>query len=126
MEPTAKPAEPDDPMELCGVGVPADQEAVRDMAYVFAEEFARSGLDEAAILELFRNPFYGGAHQAYRALGAEVVQGIVDECVAVWGRAVGRIYEPPGSDAQLLPWPTFSAPKPIDADEMPSMGRRGE
>jgi len=37
--------EPDltDPQELVGVVLPADTEASREMAYVFAEEFARLG-----------------------------------------------------------------------------------
>ena len=101
--------EPDfsDPSELVGVGLAAGREATEDMAYAFAEEFARMGHDEATILNLFRNPFYGGAHQAYRALGAEAVQGIVGECVAVWGRAAGPIREAAPCEVQVLPWPAF-------------------
>jgi hypothetical protein len=78
--------DPTDPTMLVGVVLPAGEEAVRDMAYVFAEEFARMGLDGAAILGLFRNPFYAGAHQAYRAFGPDEVRAIISECVAVWGR----------------------------------------
>ena len=77
--------DPTDPNILVGVVLPADQEAVRDMAYVFAEEFARMGFNEARILRLFKNPFYAGAHQAYRALGEEAVRSIVEECLGVWG-----------------------------------------
>ncbi len=106
--------EPDfsDPNELVGVVLPAGAEADLDMAYAFAEEFARSGLDETAILNLFRNAFYGGAHQAYRALGAEAVQAIVGECVAVWGRVAAQIRDVPARDVQLLPWPSFSVAAP--------------
>jgi len=78
--------DPTDPTMLVGVVLPAGEEAVRDMAYVFAEEFARTGLDGAAILGLFRDPFYAAAHQAYRALGPDEVRAIISECVAVWGR----------------------------------------
>jgi hypothetical protein len=79
-----KPAEPDDPMALVGVPVPADVEVWREMAYVFAEEFARLGYDEARLLALFRSPFYAGLHRAWRALGEAEIRAIVAECVHVW------------------------------------------
>ena len=49
-----KEIEPDDPMELVGVVLPANPEAERDMAYVFAEEFARMGYDRERLLALFK------------------------------------------------------------------------
>ena len=64
-------ADGEDPMELVGVAVPADAESQREMAYVFAEEFARLGEGGARILRLFQNPFYAGANAAYRALGLD-------------------------------------------------------
>jgi hypothetical protein len=79
--------ETDDPMELMGVVLPADLEATRDMAYVFAEEFARVGHGAEQLLSLFKHPFYAGAHGAYRTLGEEAIRAIVAECVAVWGQA---------------------------------------
>ncbi len=79
--------DPTDPTMLVGVVLPSGVEAMRDMAYVFAEEFARIGFDAKGLLDIFRNPFYAGAHQAYRALGEDAVRAVVDECVAVWGRA---------------------------------------
>ena len=79
--------DPTDPNVLVGVLLPADAEAMREMAYVFAEEFARMGHDRQQILALFKNPFYGGAHGAYRALGEETIQSIVDECVKAWSGA---------------------------------------
>ncbi len=78
--------DPTDPNMLVGVVLPSNEEATREMAYVFAEEFARMGFDAQGIANLFRDPFYAGAHQVYRALGAEAVGEIVRECVAVWGR----------------------------------------
>jgi hypothetical protein len=77
--------DPTDPNILVGVVLPADEEAMREMAYVFAEEFARLGHDRQQILTLFKNPFYAGAHGAYRALGEETIQSIVDECIGAWG-----------------------------------------
>jgi hypothetical protein len=80
-----KPPEPDDPLELVGVAVPADHEVWREMAWVFAEEFGRLGYDEARLLALFRSPFYAGLHRAWRALGEAEVRDIVTACVGAWG-----------------------------------------
>ena len=80
-----KDPDPTDPNMLVGVVLPADAEAMRDMAYVFAEEFARMGYAREQLLWLFKNPFYGGAHGAYRSLGEEETLSIIDECVAAWG-----------------------------------------
>jgi hypothetical protein len=81
-------ADPDpmDPTVLIGVSLPATAEATREMAWVFAEEFARTGFDAPRILRLFRSPFYAGAHMALRALGEAEVTAIVEECVRAFGR----------------------------------------
>ena len=84
-----KPVENDDPMELVGVELPAGEEAMRDMAYVFAEEFARIGHDEAWLLRVFRNPFYTGPHRAFLALGEPAVREIITECVRAWHGRTG-------------------------------------
>ncbi len=80
--------EPDtsDPHELIGVVLPADAQAMREMACVFAEEFARMGYDAARILRLFEDPHYAGANGAYRALGRETTTAIIAESISVWGR----------------------------------------
>jgi hypothetical protein len=86
---------------------------MEDMAYVFAEEFARMGMGAAEILELFGSSFYGGAHRAHEALGEAAVRAIVDECVEVWGRAAGRIQDAPtaaGEEIQMLAWPMSARP----------------
>ena len=77
--------DPTDPNVLVGVELPADDEATREMAWVFAEEFARMGFDARRILGLFRSPFYAGAHTAWRALGEVEIGAVVEECVGVWG-----------------------------------------
>jgi hypothetical protein len=79
--------DPTDPSMLVGVMLPAEAETETEVAYVFAEEFARLGYDRTRILWLFKNPFYGGAHDAYQALGDETIRAIIDECLAAWGRA---------------------------------------
>jgi hypothetical protein len=76
--------DPSDPHVLVGVEVPADATAARDMAWVFAEEFARLGMPAARIRRLFENPFYAGAHRAWQAIGEGEINAIVDECVRVW------------------------------------------
>jgi hypothetical protein len=80
-----KDPDPSDPNMLVGVMLSADAEATRDMAYVFAEEFARLGYTREQLLWLFKNPFYGGAHGAYRALGENEILSIIDECLSAWG-----------------------------------------
>ena len=79
-----KDPDPTDPNMLVGVMLPADAEATRDMAYVIAEEFARLGYTREQLISLFKNPFYGGAHGAYRAIGEEATLAIIDECLSVW------------------------------------------
>jgi len=101
--------DPSDPTMLIGVALPAGPQATLDMAYAFAEEFARAGMDEETIFGLFADSFYAGPHQAYRALGDRAVREIVRECVEVWGRAPGRVRETPAAPrdgGQWLLWPT--------------------
>jgi hypothetical protein len=81
-----KDPDPTDPNMLVGVMLEANAEATRDMAYVFAEEFARLGYTREQLLWLFKNPFYGGAHGAYRALGESETLSIIDECLNAWGQ----------------------------------------
>jgi hypothetical protein len=88
-----KDPEPTDPNMLVGVMLPADAEATREMAYVFAEEFARLGYTREQLLWLFRNPFYGGAHGAYRSLGEQETLSIIDEGLNVWGRVQTKVQD---------------------------------
>ncbi|HXG51308.1 MAG TPA: hypothetical protein VNN77_07890 [candidate division Zixibacteria bacterium] len=88
-----KDVEADDPMELVGVVLPAAAETMEEMAYAFAEEFALMGYDADRLLRLFQNPFYAGAHQAYRALGDAAIRGIVRECTSAWARAAVKVQE---------------------------------
>jgi len=91
-----KDPDPTDPNMLVGVMLPADAEATRDMAYVFAEEFARLGYTREQLLWLFKNPFYGGAHGAYRALGENETLAIIDECLNAWGSVRIRVQDVQG------------------------------
>jgi len=78
--------DPTDPSMLCGVSLPGGPEATREMAAVFAEEFARMGLGAKEIGALFRDPFYGAAHRAFLFLGEETIDAMIAEAVAAWGR----------------------------------------
>jgi len=110
-----KDPDPTDPNMLVGVLLPADAEATRDMAYVFAEEFARLGYTREQLLGLFKNPFYGGAHGAYRALGENETLSIIDECLNVWGQARISIldfgFPIDGNDKSLELEPNNRSPK---------------
>jgi len=79
-------ADPQDPLLLVGVDLPGSREQQREMASVFAEEFARLGFGEERILGLFHNPFYTAAHRALADLGEEEIRALVGEVAAVWGR----------------------------------------
>ena len=76
--------DPADPTVLVGVELPAGPEALETMAYVFAEEFARLGFDEARLLRLFRDPLYAAPHRAFQVLGEPRVRAIIAECVRAW------------------------------------------
>jgi len=71
--------EPDaeDPMEIVGVVLdrPVDRQGLDDMARTFVEEYTLMGWAPKRILAMFRQPFYGAAHDAYEALGeARIVE----------------------------------------------------
>ena len=110
-----KDPDPTDPNMLVGVLLPADAEATRDMAYVFAEEFARMGYTREQLLGLFKNPFYGGAHGAYRALGEEQTLSIIDECLGVWGNF--RISVQDVQPFRSVQTPTSFLPRDAGEDE---------
>jgi hypothetical protein len=78
--------DPSDPQMLVGVVLPGSPDAMREMASVFADEFARLGYTARQILGLFEEPFYAGAHAALRALGEAEIRAIVDACAARWPR----------------------------------------
>jgi hypothetical protein len=88
--------DPADPMLLVGVTLPAGENSAEDMAYVFAEEFARLGFSEQRLLSLFHEPFYAGAHQALELLGEERIRLIVQEAVGMWGQVQYSVQEPVG------------------------------
>ena len=102
--------DPEDPNVLVGVELPADAESTRQMAWAFAEEFAALGFDEERLLALFAQPFYAGAHQALRVLGAAEIRSIVTESLSVWGR-----YRVSVTDASVQPGQHDDHARPLPA-----------
>jgi len=80
-----KPFEPDDPLALVGVAVPADADALDEMARCLVEEYLRDGWEEGRLLALFRSPFYRTPHLIYRARGEEYVRQLIEEVRGRWG-----------------------------------------
>ena len=76
--------EPDDPNMLVGVVLPGDEQSIRNMATVFADEYARLGYDEEKLLNLFSQPFYSGAFAAWKVLGESEIRTLVRESVRFW------------------------------------------
>ena len=95
-----KDPDPSDPNVLVGVVLPAEAETMQEMAYAFAEEFARMGYSKTLLLSVFKNPFYAAAHGIYQTLGEAAVQMIINECVRVWGRSRITVQEVP--DVQVV------------------------
>lgn len=79
--------DPDDPMEVCGVVVPASAEEVEHVARCLIEEFAWLGLDEERILALFHDPHYVGAHNITLQMGEPWVAGLIARVAAEWRSA---------------------------------------
>ncbi|MAG59139.1 MAG: hypothetical protein CMJ83_22870 [Planctomycetes bacterium] len=76
--------DPADPMQLTGVEIPdSGPEAVREMVVSFAAEMTWLGHDEAALLRMFRDPFYTAAHGAWQQLGEEEAGRILHAVTAV-------------------------------------------
>ncbi len=97
--------DPQDPSMLVGVSVTLDCEAVREMAYAFAEEYSLLGYDEKRLLALFHEPSYTGPHRALSILGEEEIRSIVAESVECWGRVRVIVREPralPTTDVGLV------------------------
>ena len=80
-----KEPEPDDPFELKGVILPAQDEAsLREMAACFVEEFARDGWSDEQLRTMFRNPYYRGPYLVWRQKGDAYVEAVIQEVRHIW------------------------------------------
>ena len=75
-----KEPEPDDPLELTGVMLPAEDDAsLRDMAVCFVEEFMQDGWSDEQLRAMFRHPGYRGPHLVWRTKGDAYIEEVIQE-----------------------------------------------
>ena len=75
-----------DPMTLHGVECDTDSDqAHREMAACFIEEYLRLGFSAEQILKMFQTKGYAGPYLAYEILGREAITSVIDEYVQRWG-----------------------------------------
>jgi len=77
--------DPEDPMELVGVGLFTDEDTTDPMTECFIEEFMRMGYNHKQLLALFRNPHYTGMNMVLQNRGEEYVRARISEVFAKWG-----------------------------------------
>ena len=81
----SKEPEPDDPLELRGVVLPAPDEAsLKDMAVCFVEEFLRDGWSDEQLQAMFRNPYYRSPYLVWRQKGDAYVDAVIQEVRHIW------------------------------------------
>ncbi|MCL4180804.1 MAG: hypothetical protein KJ072_24040 [Verrucomicrobia bacterium] len=80
--------DPDDPMELCGVGFATREDTSELMTECFIEEFLRLGHPAGQILALFRNPHYTGMNMVLQNRGEDFVKAKITEVFGWWQREV--------------------------------------
>jgi hypothetical protein len=76
--------DPEDPMELCGVGLLTREDTSATMAECFVEEFMRLGYSAGEILGLFRNPRYTGMNMVLQNRGELFVKNKIAEVFGWW------------------------------------------
>src|SRR5262245_8741324 len=94
--------DPDDPLELFGVGIVTDEDTTEAMTECFIEEFMRLGYNHKQLLALFRNPHYIGMNMVLQNKGEPFVRNRITEAFAKRGRAIT--------------WPPGLQPSPIHPD----------
>jgi hypothetical protein len=80
--------DPEDPMELCGVGFATREDTSELMTECFVEEFMRLGHSAGQILALFRNPHYTGMNRVLQNRGEAFVRAKILEVFGWWQRDV--------------------------------------
>ena len=102
VHPATREMLPDDPLEMQAFEVPGDPEL---MLRVVAEEYARMGASVDDIMQLARNPFYGGLYGQWLRMGdAEMhrrLTGILRRCGVIRTKIVERTAPPETVQIQL-------------------------
>jgi hypothetical protein len=76
-----KEFEADDPLALVPavMDMPMDEDAYRQMAETFVEEYMLLGFSDEKIAELFRNPFFRATHEILKNKGESYVTELIKE-----------------------------------------------
>jgi len=80
--------DPEDPLELNGVGLFTHEDTSVEMTDCFIEEFIRMGYTAPQILALFGNPFYFGVNQVLINRGEPFVKERIERQFARRGKPV--------------------------------------
>ena len=72
-----KDFEEDDPMEIIGMDMGASEETMIEMARVFIDEYMRMGYPDAAVMRIFRDPFYRAPHSVLHGKGEAFVAEMI-------------------------------------------------
>lgn len=76
--------DPEDPLELRGVGLVTEDDTSEPMTECFVEEFLRMGHNAKEILALFRNPHYTGMNMVIQNRGEQFVKDKITEVFGWW------------------------------------------
>ena len=83
--------DPVDPMMLNGMVFETDSdEATREMAENFVDEYLRLGFTTERVRSMFDNSGFVGPHMAIQTLGAEAIDALIDEVAQRWGPFLGK------------------------------------
>ncbi len=80
--------DPEDPMELFGVGLVTEEDTTEAMTECFIEEFMRLGYNHKQILALFRNHHYTGMNMVLQNRGEPFILDHITETFAKWGHQI--------------------------------------
>ncbi|MEW6303068.1 MAG: hypothetical protein AB1705_06330 [Verrucomicrobiota bacterium] len=104
--------DPEDPMELFGVGIVTEEDTTQEMSECFIEEFMRMGHNHKQIFALFRNPYYIGPNMVLQNKGEAFVRDCIAEVFARWGKHIT--------------WHSSASPEQFPAPEEPPPGQSVE
>jgi hypothetical protein len=72
-----KEFEHDDPMELRAIALPGGDAEMQARAFI--EEFLFMGMSKQELVDIFKNPFYSGAHRLYQKFGEDKIIALIDD-----------------------------------------------